>query len=234
MDPIPPTPIRLASHRHCIALSRLFRGKLCDQLSSQSGRRFASGQFIYLRGDPAQSVYFLREGLVRSSIITQNGQEVIIAVYKRGEVFGELCLCSGERREQATAMEPTEVVEIQLAELIARLQSDRQKLFEFIANVCHHLAGAYDQIQVIAVEKTPARVARQLLQLAVEFGKPTTAGIEIGPYIRQEELAQMVGATREVVSLCLNHLRASGSIRYYRKGRITVIPKALEDYLQSQ
>jgi CRP/FNR family transcriptional regulator, cyclic AMP receptor protein len=207
---------------------------LCDQLTSQPGRRFAAGELIYFRGDPAQSVYFLREGLVRSSVTTQTGQEVIIAVYKRGEIFGELCACSGERREQATAMEPTEVVEIQFAELIARLQADPQKLFEFITNACQHLARAYDQIQIIAVDKTVARVARQLLQLAVEFGKPTTAGIEIGHYIRQEELARMVGATREVVSLCLNHLRASGSIRYYRKGRITVNPKALEDYLQSQ
>lgn len=171
---------------------------------------------------------------MRSSIITQSGQEVIIDMYQRGEVFGELCLCSEERRDQAIAMEPSEVVEIQLSELIAGLQSDRQILFEFIANVSDHLGRAYNQIQILAAEKTPVRVARQLLQLAVEFGKPTVAGTEIGFYIRQEELAQMVGATREVVSLCLNHFRDSGFIRYHRKGLITINPKAIEGYLQHQ
>lgn len=210
------------------------RSNLCDQFTTQPGRRFATGECIYLRGDPAESVYCLREGLVRSSIITPSGQEVIIAVYKRGEIFGELCLCSGERREQAAAMQPTEVVEIQLAELIARLQADRQTLFEFMANVCDHLAEAYDRIQFIGAEKAPARVARQLLQLAAEFGKPTAAGTEIGLYISQEELAQMIGATREVVSLCLNHFRDLGFIRYHRKGRVTVNQKALEGYLRRQ
>lgn len=234
MDPLPPLPVRLASHRHSIAESPLLRGGLCDQFTGQPGRRFAAGELIYLRGDPAESVCCLREGLVRSSIITPSGQEVTIAVYKRGEIFGELCLCSGERHEQATALEPAEVVEIHLAELIARLQSDRQTLLEFIANACDHLVGAYDRIQLITADKTPARIARQLLQLAVEFGKPTSAGTEIGVYMSQEELARMVGATREVVSLCLNHFRDSGFIRYHRKGRITVNPKTLEGYLQRQ
>lgn len=233
-DPLPPAPMSPASHRYRGALPPLFRGRLCGQFTSQAGRRFAAGESIYLYGEPAESVYCLREGLVRSSIITQSGHEVIIAMYQRGEVFGELCLCSEERRDQAIAVEPAEVVEIQLSELIAQLQSDPQKLSEFIANVCDHLGRAYERIQILAAEKTPVRVARQLLQLAVELGKPATAGIEIGHYIRQEDLAQMVGATREVVSLCLNHFRDSGFIRYHRKGRITVNQKALEDYLRHQ
>ncbi|MDE3180972.1 MAG: Crp/Fnr family transcriptional regulator [Acidobacteriota bacterium] len=159
-DPLPPAPINPARDRYRGALPRLFRARLCDQFTSQARRRFAAGESIYLYGESAESVYCLREGLVRSSIITQSGQEVIIAMYQRGEVFGELCLCSEERRDQAIAMEPAEVVEIQLSEMIARLQSDHQKLFEFIANVSDHLGRAYDQIEAIAAEKAPERVAR--------------------------------------------------------------------------
>lgn len=221
------------NHRSYAALSRLCC-TVHGQFTAKHGARFAAGEFIYLRGDPAQSVYFLREGLVRTSIITGAGQEVTTAVYKGGDVFGELCFCSSERLEQATAMEQVEVVETQITEMIARLIADREALVDFIANISHHLVEAHDQILAIVSEKASTRVVRQLLQLAVEFGKQATGGVEIGIYVKQEDLAQMVGATREVVSLCLNHLRASGCIGYTRKGLITVNPKSLEGYLQRQ
>lgn len=223
--------MNLTSHNHCMVLSSLFRGKLCDQLTQRPARRFTSGEFIFLRGDPAQSVYFLRSGLVKTSALSEAGEEAILAVHKPNEIFGELCMCKNERYEQASAMEESEVVEIRFQDLISRLQQDRRLMTDFLISVCQHLAQAYEQIRMFSFEKTLGRVAHRLIQLAEDFGKPAPEGTEINHYFSQEELAQMIGATREGVSSSLNRLRDLGLVHYSRKGLITIQTEALQAYL---
>ncbi len=224
-------PVNLTDHDHRRVISGLLGGKLCDQLTQRPGRKFSPGEFIFVRGDTARSIYFLRQGLVKTTISSEEGEELILGVHKPGEVFGELCLCSGERRAQAVAMEATEVVEIRFDDLITHLQQNRQALTNFLTNVVQHLSEAYDQLRMLAFEKTLQRMALALLKLAQKLGKPTAEGVEIEHYLRQEELAQMIGVAREVASSTLNHLRTMGLVTYSRKGRITVNTKALQAYL---
>src|SRR5205085_6165553 len=130
----------LTEHTQCLALSSLFRGRLCEQLTDRAGRQFAAGEFIYLIGDRAESLYFLRRGLVKSSVVSESGEELILSVYKAGGIFGEFCLCDGERREQAVAMEGSEVVELRFEDLLSHLQQNRQALNDFLITVCQRLA----------------------------------------------------------------------------------------------
>lgn len=225
------SPMVLPSHKQCVVLSSLFRGKLCTQLTERPGRRLKSGEFVFLRGDRAQSVFFLRTGLVKTSVLTENGEETTLAVHKPSEIFGELCMCQGRRQEQASAIEESEVVEIRFQDLIARLQQDHGLMVEFLTSVCEHLSEAYEQNAMLAFETTLQRVAHRLLQLGQDFGEPGPQGIEITQYFSQEELAQMVGATREGVSSSLNRLRDLGLVNYSRKGLITIKSAALHTYL---
>ncbi|HKS96291.1 MAG TPA: Crp/Fnr family transcriptional regulator, partial [Terriglobia bacterium] len=208
--------MRFTDHQHCAVLSKFCRGKLCEQLTQRPGRVLGRGEFIFLPSSPADSVYFLRDGLVKTSTISESGEELILAIHQPGEIFGELCLCGGERHAQALAMEPSEVVEIPFEALMAHLQGNRQALTDFLSNLVRHLAEAYSQLETLAFDPTVQRLARTLLKLAQELGKPTPDGLEIDHYIRQEELAQMIGARREVVSTALNRLREMGLIDYSR------------------
>jgi CRP-like cAMP-binding protein len=223
--------MKFAEHTQCLALSSLFRGQLCDQLTERAGRNFAPGEFIYLSGDRAESICFLRRGLVKSCVVSESGEELILSVYKTGTIFGEFCLCDGERREQVVAMEESEVVEIGFDDLLAHLQQNRQALNDFLVSVCQRLSGAYDQLRAFSFDSTQERLARTLLKLTGELGRPTPEGMEIAHYIKQEELAQMIAASREVVSSSLNRLRELGLISYSRKGRLTVNIQALQTYL---
>lgn len=224
--------MRFTDHHDCAVLSMFCRGKLCEQLTHGPGRVFGRGEYIFVNGSPAQSVYFLRHGLVKTSMISENGEELILAIHRPGEIFGELCLCGLERREQALAMEPSEVVEIPFEALLAHLQGNRQALTDFLSNMVRHLSEAYSQLQALAFDPTLQRLARTLLKLAQELGKPTPDGLEIDHYIRQEELAQMIGARREVVSTALNRLREMGLIDYSRKGYLTIKIKELQAHLE--
>ncbi|MCI0417427.1 Crp/Fnr family transcriptional regulator [bacterium] len=201
-------------------MSRSLRGKLCEELTSGATRVIPAGQFIYYAGDLAYSIYFLRSGLVKSSVLSQTGEELILRLYKPGEIFGELCFCEGRRLEQAVCMAESGVVEIDFNALIDHLQLNRQALLDFLQVISLHLSEAYDQLRTFSFDETTTRLVNKLLQLAAEFGEPTADGVEIKQYIKQEELAQMIASRREVVSTLLNRLREIGLLRYSRKGRL--------------
>jgi CRP/FNR family transcriptional regulator len=225
--------MNFSRHDQCEALSRVLQGKLCDQLTNGVTRVIPTGQFIYCIGNPAHSIYFLRSGLVKTSVLSQNGEELILRLYKPGEIFGELCFCEGHRLEQAVAMTESAVVEIDFDQLLSHLQQNRQALLDFLKIVSQHLAEGYDQLRTFTFDETITRLVNKLIKLGAELGRPMAEGVEIGQYITQEELAQMIGARREVVSTLLNRLREMDLIHYSRKGRLNFNPEALQRYLHS-
>jgi CRP/FNR family transcriptional regulator len=184
-------------------------------------------------GDEARSVYLVRRGLVKTAVLSSAGQELTLRMHRPGEVFGELCLCSGERREQAVAPEPSEVVAITLEMLVARLRQDPLAALDMTRVACEHLADAYERLRSLSAEPTMHRLARTLLGLAEDVGEPGPDGTLVLHYITQQELAHLIGARREVVSSLLNQLRGRGLVRYSRRGAMTVDPRALGAFLES-
>lgn len=172
-------------------------------------------------------------GLVRTAVISPAGQELTLRIHQPGDVFGELCFCSGERREQAVALEASEVVAITLEMLMARLRQDPLAALDLTSVACDHLAEAYDRLRSLSADPTMHRLARILMDLAGRIGESTPKGTLVLHYITQQELAHLIGARREVVSSLLNRLRDQGLIRYSRRGPITVDPDALRAFLES-
>ena len=224
---------RLADHSECMVLSQSFRGKLCEDLGRRPARHLAAGEFVYRMGDPARSVYLVRRGLVKTAVVSPGGQELTLRIHRPGDVLGELCLCSGERREHAAAVERSEVVAITLEMLVARLRQDPLAALDMTRVACEHLAEAYDRLRSLSADPTMYRLARTLMDLAADLGVSTLDGMLVLHYITQQELAHLIGARREVVSGLLNRLRDQGLIRYIRRGPITVDPDALSAFLES-
>jgi CRP/FNR family transcriptional regulator, cyclic AMP receptor protein len=214
--------MHLPNHAQCAALSALFRGSLCEQLASGPGRLITSGQFLYRVGADARSVFLIRHGLVKVSTVSARGQEITLRVYKSGDVFGELCLCTGERQEQAVALEDTDVVEIPVERFLTRLQQDPRVAIEFATTACERLAEAHERLRSIAVDPVLGRLVRALLMLATDLGDETPLGTELTHHFAQDELAQIVGARREVVSTLLNRLRDKGFLSYSRGGPMRI------------
>src|SRR5689334_21425813 len=126
--------ITFLEHTHCEAISSLFRGDLCATLTNRPGRYIEKGTAVYQQGDDGQSVYFLKRGLIQTSLLSEDGKEQILRLYQPGEVFGELCFCLNIRREQALALEPSEVVELPFARLVTHLQQSPQALASFLSS----------------------------------------------------------------------------------------------------
>jgi hypothetical protein len=131
-------------HARCLVLSGLLRGKLCEQLARRPSRHAPAGRLLYFVDESAKSLYYIKTGLVKTSRTTPTGDEMILQIHRSGEIFGELCFCTGERRDQAIALEASEIVEISLVELLAQLQRTPEAALDLIAALCERLGDAHD------------------------------------------------------------------------------------------
>jgi CRP/FNR family transcriptional regulator len=184
-------------------------------------------------GEAARSVYLVRGGLIKTSMVSSGGHELTLRIHKAGDILGELCLCVDERRDQAVALEESEVVEIPLDLLIARLRQDPEAALNFAIVASAHLVQTYQRLQSLSAEPAMGRLTRALLDLASDLGEPIGHGTQITHHITQEELARLISARREVVSSLLNQLRKTGLISYSRGGFIVVNRQALQNLLES-
>jgi CRP/FNR family transcriptional regulator len=225
---------KLSDHLACTALSGSMRGKLCQQLAQLPRKHFRAGQHLYSMGNPARSIFQVQSGLIKTSTISPTGEELTLRMYRSGDILGELCLCGGGRREEAVALEASTVTEIPLASLLAQLKRDPETALEVASLACERLADAYEQIESLSWDTVLHRLVRTLLRLANELGVVGEGGTRLAHYIRQEELARLIGARREVVSGLLNRLRASGHISYSPRGAITVRPAGLQQFLDAR
>ena len=216
------------------ARSSVVQHGLCETFMTRAPRTFQTGQIIYNIGDIARSAFYVRRGLVKLTALSEDGKEIILAMRRPGEIFGEFCLCSLLRNEIVTTMESSEVVEIRFEELVRRIQENQDEFYTLLISVCERLSKAYQVIEELSFDELPNRLAKVLLRLADEYGNETDSGTELSCYITQEELAQMVSARREVVSAALNRLRDQGLIDYARKSKMIIHQEDLTAYVEKK
>lgn len=200
---------------------------------SRPTRRVAAGAFVYLKGDTAQSVYLLRSGLVQISVVWRDGREFILRLARPGELFGESSLGAPEHGEHARALEPSEIVGIPAAELVTQVVGTPGAAAALLQEFSLRLLEARQTAERLVFASTRERLCMVLAKLVDELGEPGGRATTIPHYIRQEDVARMTGARREVVSGLLNRLREKGVVDYSRKGTLRVEPRALGRYVQS-
>ncbi|KEF33654.1 transcriptional regulator [Deinococcus sp. RL] len=176
-------------------------------------RNYHPGEVIYRMDDPADALYFVRGGLVKISKLFPNGKEAILGVVGQHDTFGELLLEPEERRPtQAEAVEPTSLIVLPRHELQQLLAQRPELAMKLIRLMAARLFEARSWTAAFSAYSAPERVASLLYRLAREFGRPHPQGVELALKLSQEDLARMVGATRETVSHSLGKLKQAGAI----------------------
>jgi len=220
--PTPNKEITLSS-----SLSTIFRGRFCRiLLENRSSHTYEKGETLYDIGRNEGSFF----GVVKIGTISESGEEVIFDVRKAGEVVGELSASSSPHIDRAVALELTEAVEVSYSEVLETVQKNQPLLRELIQLFCDSLLNAHEQVTSLAFRDTMQRLTKTLLDLTGQLGRPAGNRVEITARFTQEEIAQMVAARRERVSLGLNHLRRNGMIDYTTQGHLLVDPAALRNF----
>ena len=175
---------------------------------------------VFRQGQPADSLFYIRRGKVKLTVISQQGKEAIVAILGPGEFFGEGCL-AGQPLRMATAVAMTDCTLDKIEKsLMARMLHEKHDVSELFVKLLlsrniRYEADLVDQL----FNSSEKRLARVLLLLA-HFGKESRTEA-ILPGISQENLAQMVGTTRSRVSHFMNKFRKLGFIEY-SDSRLTV------------
>jgi CRP/FNR family cyclic AMP-dependent transcriptional regulator len=170
-------------------------------------------QILFTQGDAANAVFYIVNGWVKLTVVSQQGKEAVVAMLEGGDFFGETCL-AGQRvcSTTATSLDASTIVRIDRATM-SRVLQDEPAFSELFMS---HLLNRNVRIQEDLIDQlfNPAekRLARTLLLLA-HFGREDSSESVI-PKISQETLAEMIGTTRSRVSFFLNRFKKLGFIEY--------------------
>jgi CRP/FNR family cyclic AMP-dependent transcriptional regulator len=188
-------------------------------------RRFSSGQIIFHHGDPGGLLYIIGKGKVKITHSTPEGQEAMLAIFGAGDFFGELALLDDSPRSAtAEALEPTETLTLHREEFIRYINKHPMFALHVLHTLAQHIRRLNNQISDIFFLDLPARLARQLLQLAEQHGHETEEGIQIQLSLTQTDLAEMTGATRVSINKALGRFRRANWVKVGGR-RFTIIDK---------
>jgi CRP/FNR family transcriptional regulator, cyclic AMP receptor protein len=190
-----------------------------------SMRRFSKGALIYAPGDPCRNVMLVARGRVKIKGITPDGKEFILAFIEEGELFGELALLDeAPRGDFAEADDATELLAIP-REVLFQLVEDRPDIaFQITKLVGLRRKRIESRLRNILFRNNRQRVAGVLLELLESHGERDDNGWLIRLRLSHQEIASLIGATRETVTIILGELQLDGLIRVRRRA-ITVVDR---------
>jgi CRP/FNR family cyclic AMP-dependent transcriptional regulator len=176
---------------------------------------------IFRQGQPADSLFYLRRGKVKITVISREGKEAIVAILGAGDFFGEGCM-AGQNVRMATATAMTDCTLFSIGRrLMTRMLHERQEVSElFVAHLLSRNIRYEADLVDHLFNSSERRLARILLLLS-HFGKESRSELVL-PRVSQDDLAQMVGTTRSRVSHFMNKFRKLGFIQYSDTGGLTV------------
>ena len=210
--------------RTVVERDSLFRGlpkaTLARIAALGSRRIYEKEEIVFLRGDPGDSLCGVVSGRVRISASLSTGKEVFLNIMEAGDSFGEIALLDGEpRTATATAMVRTELIVFKREQFLALLSTEPQLAAHLIRLLCKRVRWTAQSMEDSALLSVPARMAKRLLSLMHVNGRSTPAGIRLA--ISQEELAQFLGVSRQIVNQYLQVWKAYGWIVSGR-GHLTI------------
>lgn len=176
-------------------------------------KNFARGTPIYLPSEHADSIYIVADGLVKLCHLTSDGKVSTLAFIKIGEVFGELSLLeSGNRGEYCEAATDATIIRIPRDTLLPYMEGNMQFVVAITKIVGFRRKRIENRLKSLLFSSNQQRLVHLLLDLAEQFGSAVDEGIRIGLKLSHQELANLIGTTRETVTILLGKMKAEGKI----------------------
>ena len=204
-----------------------WEGLLASLTSGKTMVEVGANRNIFLQGDRAESVFYLRQGTVKLAVTSEEGKDAIFALAEAGELFGEGCL-AGQHVRMATASALTDCALIRVDRAVmANLLQEQHAVAELLVTHLLRRNTRYEEDLVDQLfNNSEQRLARSLLLLA-HINKEGGKSEAVKAKVNQETLAQMVGTTRSRVSLFMNKFRQRGLVDYNSRGELMVTSKLL-------
>jgi CRP/FNR family transcriptional regulator, cyclic AMP receptor protein len=196
----------------------LFRGlddEAADALSATMIEvPLARAEVLFYEGDSGDRLYVVTDGKVKLGRRSADGRENLLAILGPGQMLGELSLFDpGPRSATATAVTDSTLASLSHEELGPWLEGRTEVARALLGQLAGRLRRTNEIVADLVFSDVPGRVAKALLDLASRFGNPADDGLHVHHDLTQEELAQLVGASRETVNKALADFASRGWLR---------------------
>ncbi len=187
-------------------------------------RTFARNEVLFRQGDPASELFVVQEGRVAIAQQSGDGRESVVAVLEDGGLFGDLGLFDGAPRSaDVRALTETTVVVLGYEPVRAVLQARPELLWVMVRLLAQRLRATDEALADAVFLDVPARTAKRLLELAGDADRFTLP-------VTQEELASMVGASRERVNKAISLFMRVGWLEIEGRNQYRLLDRqSLED-----
>jgi CRP/FNR family transcriptional regulator, cyclic AMP receptor protein len=194
---------------------------------------YPRGAAIFREGEPADSLYVLKKGMVRLISVSDQGRETILHILKPDEVFGELFLSEQKRPFTAIAAEDSLVTIISQESFVELLSAVPIVALNFIRLLSKRLATVERGLVEFSHTWSYHRLARVLLQLSEKYGREVPSGTLINVRLTHEDLANLIGTSRETVTTQLSKFTRMGLLK--REARHFIVARSkLIDFIRSE
>jgi len=204
--------------KSCDLFERLTPAHL-ERLEARSQMRtFPKKGLVYLPRDEADAVFLLATGRIKLTSLTGEGKQAILTFIEPGEIFGELAaLETGRREEFAEAMETSTVVRLAADEFVRLLEELPHLSLGVTKLLGLRVRRIERRLKHLLFQSTRERLIHLLLELVERYGQVVPAGIELSLKLSHQDLASIIGSTRESVTVTLGELQAENQIALRRR-----------------
>jgi CRP-like cAMP-binding protein len=176
--------------------------------------KVSKGQILFNEGDSGDRLYIVTDGKIKLGIKSIDGRENLLAVLGPGEMFGELSLFDpSPRTATATALTDAKLLGLGQEDLNLWLAEHPEVAKHLLRALAQRLRRTWEAVGDLVFSDVPGRVAKALSELAQKFGTRNDDGLHVAHDLTQEELAQLVGASRETVNKALADFATRGWVR---------------------
>ncbi len=175
-------------------------------------------QPVYMEGDPSENLYFLKKGRVKITRIEESGKEFTLTLMEPGEIFGEMGLFDDSPRETtAVALEDSLICTMRRGDFEKLMENKPELSFKLNKLMGLRLRRIENRIQELLFRDVPSRLASLILRLLDQHSREMRNGVRINIKLSQQEIANLIGATREMTSSVINSFKKEGLINIESK-----------------
>jgi CRP/FNR family transcriptional regulator len=186
-------------------------------------RPYKKGMIIFVEGEPGDGLYLVKSGVVKIIKTLIDGREKTLHYLREGDIFAEVLLFDGGSfPATAEALEDAEIAILQRARIEALLLEKSNITLKILKVMSRRLRQAQAQVRDLAYADVYARTAFNLLQLAKEHGVQGDEGLTIDLALSQQELANLVGTSRETIARIIGEWKRKGIVAVNQQ-RITIL-----------
>ncbi len=167
------------------------------------------GQQVLSPDDPPDRIHIIKKGRVRAYRVTADGKQLTLDIFEKGTILGDMSLLGQSRIPEAyaEAIDDGIICTISPDQLRGVIERYPTVGVNIIRHLSSRLEGAERELEAMAYQRVDQRLARRLIDLAERFGISTPKGTLIQARLTQQELAEMVGTTRETLAHTLSDFR---------------------------